>query len=228
MALGKYSAQALGKLGGRQAVEAGTFMHELGHALGLCHGGSLPWGIFDCAGLFSTHRKPNYLSVMNYSFQMPSVVPDRPLDYSRWTLDALNEHSLQELDGLGTLPTGLSTRWKHTTFIRYDKASNICVHVQNGVSAIGPIDWDGDGFYTIAQAGINYLDTSAGPGPKECQKLENLGWLFGSQDWDYLRFNMRTNPKFAEGALRGRDTIDELTIEEITESAQQPGANAST
>jgi FG-GAP repeat len=43
--------------------EAGTFMHELGHNLGLQHGGGL-FGFGD-----ETNYKPNYLSVMNYSNQ---------------------------------------------------------------------------------------------------------------------------------------------------------------
>src|SRR6185369_4859250 len=38
--------------------EAGIVMHELGHNLGLRHG-----------GFEDTNYKPNYLSVMNYAFQ---------------------------------------------------------------------------------------------------------------------------------------------------------------
>jgi hypothetical protein len=55
--------------------QEGTFMHELGHTLGLDHGGG-----------DSMNYKPNYLSVMNYTFQMTNIVADRPLDYSRWVL----------------------------------------------------------------------------------------------------------------------------------------------
>jgi hypothetical protein len=43
--------------------EAGTFMHELGHNLGLNHGG----GLFDRGDVINF--KPNYLSVMNYNHQ---------------------------------------------------------------------------------------------------------------------------------------------------------------
>lgn len=41
---------------------SGTFLHELGHALGLDHG-----------GLSGTNYKPNYNSVMNYRFQLNGV-----------------------------------------------------------------------------------------------------------------------------------------------------------
>jgi hypothetical protein len=50
--------------------EAGTFMHELGHNLGLNHGG----GLFDQGELINW--KPNYLSVMNYSHQTGIIQAD--------------------------------------------------------------------------------------------------------------------------------------------------------
>mgnify|MGYP001769098295 CR=1 FL=1 len=46
--------------------QGGTLMHELGHTLGLRHGGNV-----------ETNDKPNYLSVMNYSFQR-CIVPASP------------------------------------------------------------------------------------------------------------------------------------------------------
>ena len=55
VALGHYAGQV-----GTSLQQAGTFMHELGHNLGLHHGGQE-----------DTNYKPNYLSVMNYLFQMP-------------------------------------------------------------------------------------------------------------------------------------------------------------
>ncbi len=65
--------------------QEGTFMHELGHNLGLRHGGNQD---FNC--------KPNYLSIMNYAFQFKeSHDVNRPLDYSRVQFfDSLNENSL--------------------------------------------------------------------------------------------------------------------------------------
>ena len=46
--------------------QAGTFMHELGHNLNLGHGGG-----------DSSTFKPNYLSVMNYSYQVTGYPADR-------------------------------------------------------------------------------------------------------------------------------------------------------
>lgn len=59
--------------------QAGTFMHELGHNLGLRHGGAE-----------DTLYKPNYLSVLNYLFQVTGLMIDGTLghfDYSRQKFD---------------------------------------------------------------------------------------------------------------------------------------------
>lgn len=73
--------------------EAGTLMHELGHNLGLQHGGD-----------DDVNYKPNYLSVMNYSFQTNGIPQDDGvfrIDYSWNKLDGLNEKNLNESDGIG-------------------------------------------------------------------------------------------------------------------------------
>jgi hypothetical protein len=86
---------------GSKDQQAGTFMHELGHNLGLDHGG---WNSINC--------KPNYLSVMNYAFQMPSLIGDRPLDYSRSVLNSLNENRLNEKVGIiDSIPPSLRTAY---------------------------------------------------------------------------------------------------------------------
>ncbi|MEV3977535.1 hypothetical protein [Nonomuraea sp. NPDC049758] len=85
--------------------QAGTIMHELGHALGLRHGGDV-----------NDQWKPNYLSVMNYFFQ--SGIPTGPppllvnqlrdwkigairVGYSSGRLPPLAEGTLNESAGIG-------------------------------------------------------------------------------------------------------------------------------
>ena len=93
--------------------QAGTFMHEFGHLLGLRHG-----------GLDASNCKPNYRSVMSYTRQFSgSPIPNRRLDYSRsldplirksdGTIDpiktgVLNKNGLNEFDKLGTDPSLLA------------------------------------------------------------------------------------------------------------------------
>ncbi|MBI2687443.1 MAG: hypothetical protein HYX27_14115 [Acidobacteria bacterium] len=86
---------------GNTLTQAGTFMHELGHNLNLGHGGDV-----------SLNCKPNYVSVMNYLFQVRGVPKGDgtlSINYSAGALSALNENTLRETDILGA--ADLRTRW---------------------------------------------------------------------------------------------------------------------
>lgn len=109
---------------GSRTDQAGTFMHELGHQLGLPHGGSD--GVND---------KPNYLSVMNYAFQTSYSGRLAALDYSTSALDALDEDDLDESVGIGA-NDATQTRIFNFTRDRVD------------VNAQGGIDWNQDGDMT--------------------------------------------------------------------------------
>src|SRR5215471_15096868 len=82
-----------GSAGQTDPVQAGTLMHELGHSLGLTHGGLF----YDTGGSFvptlEPNCKPNYQSVMSYQFQV-DLLDNGVLDYSEQQLNALNENSL--------------------------------------------------------------------------------------------------------------------------------------
>ncbi len=86
---------------------ANTIMHEVGHNLGLFHGGDAS----------ARNDKPNYNSIMNYEFQFPGIdsncVPggDGNLDYSRGTRASLNESALSETAGLCN---GVDVDWNHS------------------------------------------------------------------------------------------------------------------
>lgn len=87
--------------------KARAFAHELGHNLGLMHGGSADY----------PHCKPNYISVMNYLFEFPIKVPSAAadFDYSKNVIPELNEQALVEANGIGpSWPNGLPTGVGHT------------------------------------------------------------------------------------------------------------------
>ena len=92
--------------------QAGTFMHELGHNLGLRHGGG-----------DDVNYKPNFLSIMNYFFQMNGLYKNKRwglLNYSQFTIKDLDETSLNEKNGLdavggdGTLRGGQGGTGRHS------------------------------------------------------------------------------------------------------------------
>lgn len=72
-----------------------TFVHEIGHNLGLRHG-----------GFENRNYKPNYNSVMNYRYQFPGAdtdadaIGDGALDLSRGININLDENLVFELDGV--------------------------------------------------------------------------------------------------------------------------------
>jgi hypothetical protein len=81
---------------GTPREQAGTLMHELGHNLGLRHG-----------GCDDTNMKPGYASVMNYAFQMQGLVRGgRPgvIDYARGVEPTLDEALAPPPAGLLALP----------------------------------------------------------------------------------------------------------------------------
>lgn len=95
---------------GKPFDRAGTFAHELGHNLGLLHGGDQPQSI---VGAY----KANYASIMSYRYQIYGMrqrmmcdettntcSPFRNLDYSHGLLPSLDENALDETIGIGYGP----------------------------------------------------------------------------------------------------------------------------
>jgi len=86
---------------GSTAQQAGTFMHELGHNLGLRHGGQ---DDIDC--------KPNYLSVMNHAYQF-SATPNYARNPATPPViqTPLDEGQLNENIGIGDGGQGNTIVW---------------------------------------------------------------------------------------------------------------------
>jgi hypothetical protein len=169
---------------GTTFMQASTLMHEWGHNFGRRHGGDL--GEPNC--------KPNYLSVMNYLFQLRGLIDDAGaahLDYSGNVIEALQEGFLSD-SSLGALPyrTGwyapqagsylenlASAATKHCDGTALLPSDPAMVRV-DGVSRTGPIDWNANGD----------LDTST-PAQDINFDGEKTPLNPGSNDWAKLRLN---------------------------------------
>lgn len=70
---------------------SGTFMHEMGHTLGLKHGNT-----------DHMNYKPNNLSIMNYLYQFSGLMTSasKSINYSDYSLPSINENTINENYGL--------------------------------------------------------------------------------------------------------------------------------
>ena len=92
---------------GTPFMQGSTLLHELGHNLGLRHGGVVP------SGAIEPNCKPNYQSVMNYLFQVRGLLDSKGvpnIDLSKQQLPTLVETALAESTGLGAV-TPYLPRW---------------------------------------------------------------------------------------------------------------------
>jgi hypothetical protein len=175
---------------GTRDQQAGTLMHEFGHALGLHHGGGN-----------DDNCKPNYLSVMSYSRQISGMpIPNRPLDYSRSALPTLTESNLNESAGIGGAAGDQTAFGPPTTQV---------------VGAGGPIDWNRNGVSTNTgvAADINNLGPSSG-----CGGAGTV--LTGNDDWANLRYDFQNTTDFADGVHLTTQEVDEVTREEAQQLSQ--------
>lgn len=167
--------------------QAATIMHELGHALGLGHG-----------GIDDVNCKPNYLSLMSYAFQFPDLVPDRPLDYGR-ALASIEERHLSEMLGIGG-PAGRTTV--------YGVAGGSGTHLIVTTAADAPIDWNGDGDDTDVDVDVDINDLGFGG----CGESLDFDPFVSSDDWGRIVYDLRRTRGYGDGA-GARTSADEITSE---------------
>lgn len=176
---------------------AGALMHELGHTLGLQHGGT-----------DGMNFKPNYYSVMNYAWTVPdflyhigdtdtSYANSWTLDYSRVALPPLDRRSL--LEGRTVIspastpaaPNPLAGKVVPVYTASVD-AQGVFIPPPNkffpwrlvplaGQEAGGYIDWNGNGRKDPLPVEVSLTGRGSGP-------------LAGAEDWSRLVYNFRESP----------------------------------
>ncbi len=188
-------------------LESAVFMHELGHTLGLLHGG-------DKTG---ENNEPNYLSVMNYWYLTRMPLNSRPLDFSRKTPVARNEAAFDEgLPFYEDYPQRAQQPWTEAAITAYDAAKDEC-RVQR-VRLNQKIDLNRDGEYSTRAMGLNDIDLDYDANELEdCQKPENHTWLTGVDDWSRLRYARHGLAGWDEGEY---GDVEARSVPDISRLAQ--------
>jgi TolB protein len=199
----------------------GTLMHELGHNLGLRHGGG-----------DDDNCKPNMISVMNYARQFPwgslaattsgSARTEWSPTYSRQDLQDLNENSLQESQGL----TITTSQWNSGGFSSFGTGTSTTFEIIWGRPAVtygttgGSVNWNNVGGNT-ASLNINTLSGMTG-----CTgTLKSV--LKSYDEWAILDLNFRDAATIDGLSFPDPDTLAELTptVLEGAEDASMVGPN---
>lgn len=163
--------------------QAGTLLHEFGHNLNLDHGGG-----------DASNFKPNYVSIMSYTFQTRGIGPTDPdgtgpltarVDLSSADLVDLNENNLNEPAGIG------------------DGTDNTIFFCPNGAQRVGPgtgaIDWNCDndgGVDTSVSVNVNRDGV--------------IGILAGWDDWQNLLYTFQNTRDFEDGVHETTTDIVEI------------------
>ena len=180
-------------------AQAGTFMHELGHNLGLNHYGI--HGVEDAANVgrvipygSDPHKvtytgnlvpyKPNHLSVMNYLYQTLGIMlpaPAQKFDYLRYNMAPLDEHHLAETDGLRLsqsnmpIPDHMGVRFQcKGKFKTAETTGAVDWNCKNGANDTDTINVSGD-----------MTDSLGHPGSRNVDMLSNL---VVQNEWNVLVF----------------------------------------
>jgi hypothetical protein len=187
-------------IGWSDANMGGTIMHELGHNLGLYHGGP------DVAGNdYNVNCKPNYPSVMTYVRQLTNAYSNSTLKYSDDPLSpgsisrvAPNENNILKLTslswmGLVELVWGIDPGSPGGPITVLSGDSTQTPAIDGDVrETLSDIDWDGDGNIADGSVPGNNI---ANLGIGGCSGSDTDNMISGGDDWENLEYNFRSlNP----------------------------------
>lgn len=181
--------------------QAGTFMHELGHNLGLDHGG--PIAVLQDSQI---NCKPNYISVMSYTRQFSNLISDRELDYSRMAVDGIgiNADSLSEtyLSEIGLTAHPGNPR------IIYGPIPPIELPRADGISTI---DWNVDGQINTVNTVLADANNLSG-----CQSTSTSDTFRTKSDWSNLNFDFKSIGETWGSGAEAEPTNKYYAVNEIT------------
>lgn len=203
--------------GGTEEQQAGTFMHELGHTLGLQHGGDQTDPHIPDNPLRYNY-KPNYFSVMNYLWQFPR--PWLPSgqgvgqwghyfpNYSEVAFPDLNENALSELNGIQGAPMEVRVPYSVPTNTINCETGAACATPPGDVCTryarlSGCVDWNNDcnpRSLATTVLDVNNLESSVFSTPGST--------LTGYADWEHLIYSFVGYPAFANGAVSTDNPIE--------------------
>ena len=174
--------------------QAGTLAHEIGHLLGLQHGG--PQRSLSSPGISfadsSINCKPNYPSVMSYSRQMDTFLPSPfVVKFSDGSHGGNPIDPIVQNSGLGivetTLTDGQVIPGTSETIVWGTPLAGTAS--DNGLSGVTPHDWEGDGTGSTPPMDVNDFGISGcfASGPTSIA-------YFDYDDFANMDFDFRAGP----------------------------------
>jgi Metallo-peptidase family M12B Reprolysin-like len=195
---------SLGSFPATTKIQESTLMHELGHDLGLNHGGSAA----------TPSCKPNFLSVMSIGMQFADDVPARRLDYSRSIISAMPLTSLNEPGAIGaSVPSWQPTAIGHTN----PPAGINRTHAYFAGSTNLNYNWYTGDLDPPYESGLS--SAMQNWGRTGCWDNSLTSPLYGYWDWAGLRFWTWSNNKYVNVALPSVDYLSTDTQSSKADSA---------
>lgn len=182
-----------GEIGGNDFVEynhdEGTIMHELGHTLGLKHGGT-----------DHSNCKPNFLSVMNYDHQGGILQSG-----GGWIIDYSPPRRSDGSRG-GALPTIVEDSLDETAILDPGDPDNMMIFTDDDDEKRTwrldqVVDWEGDGRADDTSTIVNVDDSGTDGEPDACLNGIITSTLEGHDDWSVIQLNFRGFGDAADAAI---------------------------